>query len=48
MYLTVCPLHGPGHDNSVGEWVHLTVCPLRDPGHDSTVEKVNIKTEERL
>jgi len=32
MYLTVCPPRGPGHDNSVGEWVHLTVCPPRGPG----------------
>ena len=21
MYLTVCPLHGPGHDSSVEEWM---------------------------
>jgi len=37
MYLTVCPLHGPGHDSSVGEWMVLTVCPPRGPGHDSSV-----------
>ena len=37
MYLTVCPLYGPGHDSSVGEWIYLTVCPPCDPGHDSTV-----------
>jgi len=28
MYLTVCPLYGPDHDSSVGEWMYLTVCPL--------------------
>ena len=27
MYLTVCPLCGPGHDSSVGEQTNLTVCP---------------------
>ena len=39
MYLTVCPLCGPGHDSSVGEWMYLTVCPLHGPGHDSSVRK---------
>jgi len=37
MNLTVCPLHGPRHDNSVGEIMNLTVCPPRGPGHDSSV-----------
>jgi len=37
MYLTVSPLRGPGHDSSVGEWMHLTICPLQGPGHDSSV-----------
>ena len=37
MYLTVCPLRGPGHDSSVGEWMYLTVCPLSGPGHYSSV-----------
>jgi len=37
MYLTVCPLYGPGHDSSVGERMYLTVCPLYGPGHDSSV-----------
>jgi len=37
MYLPVCPLHGPGHDSSVGEWMYLPVCPLHGPGHDSSV-----------
>jgi len=32
MYLTVCPLHGPGNDSSVGEGMYLAVCPLRGPG----------------
>ena len=39
MYLTVCPLCGPGHDSSVGEWMYLTVCPLHGPGHYSSVGK---------
>ena len=37
MNLTACPLHGPGNDGSVGEWMYLTVCPLRGLGHDSSV-----------
>ena len=37
MYLTVCPLRGPGYDSSVGEWMYLIVCPLRGPGDDSSV-----------
>jgi len=37
MYLTVCPLRGPGHDSSVGERMYHTVCPLRGLGHDSSV-----------
>jgi len=37
MYLTVCPLRGPGHDSPVGERMYLTVCPLRGPNHDSSV-----------
>ena len=37
MYLTVYPLHGPGHDSSVGERMYLTVCPLHGLGHDSSV-----------
>ena len=37
MYLTVCPLHGLGHDSSVGKWMYLTVCPLHGLGHDSSV-----------
>ena len=36
MYLTVCPLCGPGHDSSVGEWMYLTVCPLCGPGSISS------------
>ena len=24
----LCPLRGPGHDTSVGEWIYLTVCVL--------------------
>ena len=32
MYLTVCPLCGPGQDSSMGEITHLTVCPLRGQG----------------
>ena len=39
MYLTVCPLRDPGHDSSVGEWMHLTVYPLHSPGHDSSMGK---------
>ena len=37
MYLAVCPLCGPGHDSSLGEWMYLTVCPLSGLGHDSSV-----------
>jgi len=37
MYLTVCPLRGPGRDSSMGERMYLTVCPLRGPGQDSSV-----------
>jgi len=37
MYLSVCPLHGPGHDSSVGEWMYHTVCPPCGPGHNSSV-----------
>ena len=37
MNLTVCPLHGPRHNNSVGELMYLTVCPLHGPGYDSSV-----------
>ena len=25
MYPTVCPLHGPSHDITVGDWMYLTV-----------------------
>jgi len=25
MYLTVCPLCGPGHDSSIGERLYLTI-----------------------
>jgi len=32
MYLTVCPLRGPGHDSSVGDGMFLTVCPPRGLG----------------
>ena len=43
MYLTVCPLHGPGYDSSVGEQINLTVCPLHGPGYDSSVgERMNL------
>ena len=37
LYLAVYPLHGPGHDRSVGELMYLTVCSLRGPRHDSSV-----------
>jgi len=32
MYLTICPLRGPGHDGSVGKPMYFAVCPLHSPG----------------
>ena len=44
MYLTVCPLHAPGHDSSVGELMDLTICPPCGPGsipgHGGVVQEI--------